>query len=78
MDEKRIPFKTNEGIQRCITFRSANVGTPLISMQNVVRAGNTVVLEEKNPHIRNIWDGTVIKLDVNNGVYTMDMCICLH
>ena len=77
LGEKSIPFKTNEGIQRCITFRSANVVKPLISMQKVVRAGNIVVLDEKNPHIRNTRDGTVIKLDVNNGVYTMDMWIRL-
>ena len=77
LGEKNIPFKTNEGIQRCITFRSANVVKPLISMQKVVRAGNIVVLDEMNPHIRNTRDGTVIKLDVNNGVYTMDMWICL-
>ena len=60
-----------------MTFRSANVVKPIISMQKVVRAGNTVVLVEKNPHIRNIRDGTVIKLDVSNGVCTMDMWICL-
>ena len=77
LGEKNIPFKTNEGIPRCITFRSANVVKPLISMQKVVRAGNVVVLDEKNPPIRNNRDGTVIKLDVNNGVYTMDMWICL-
>ena len=50
--EKNIPFKTNEGIQRCITFRSANVVKPLISMRKVVRSGNIVVLDEKNPHMR--------------------------
>ena len=77
LGEKTIPFKKNEGIQRCITFRSANVVKPIISMQKVVRAGNTVMLHDKNPHIRNIRDGTVIKLDVSNGVYTMDMWICL-
>ena len=38
LGEKNIPFKTKEGIQRCITFRSANVVKPLISMQKVVRA----------------------------------------
>ena len=75
---KRIPFKTNEGVQRCITLRSANVVKPLISMQKVVRAGKIVVLDEKNPHIRNTRDGTVIKLDVNSGVCTMDMWICLE
>ena len=50
---------------------------PLISMRRVVQAGNDVVLDEKNPHIRNNGDGTVIKLDVNNGVCTMDMWVCL-
>ena len=77
LGKKNIPFKTNEGIRRCITFRSANVVKPLISMQKVVRAGNVVVLDEKNPHIQNTRDGTVIKLDVSNGVYTMDMWICV-
>ena len=77
LGEKEIPFKSNEGIQRRLTFRSANVVKPLISMQKVVQAENTVVLDEQNPHIRNTRDGTVIKLDVNNGVYTMDMWICL-
>ena len=50
---------------------------PLISMQKVVRASNIVVLDVMNPHIRSTRDGTVIKLDVNNGVCTMDMWICL-
>ena len=36
LGEKSIPFKTNEGVQRCTTFRSANVVKPLISMQKVV------------------------------------------
>ena len=66
LERKTTPkkfVKTNEGIQRCVTFRSANVVKPLISMQKV--------------HIRNIRDGTVIKLDVSNDVYTMDMWICL-
>ena len=45
-------FKTNEGTQRAKTLRSASVVKPLTSMQQVVRAGNVVVLDEKNPHIR--------------------------
>ena len=70
-------FKTNERIQRCITLTSASVVKPFISMRKIVRAGNIVVLDETKPHIRNMRDGTVIKLDVNNGVRTMDMWICL-
>ena len=49
----------------------------LMSMRKVVQAGNVMVLDEKNPHIRNNRDGTVIKLDVNSGVDTMDMWVCL-
>ena len=46
-------------------------------MTKVVQAGNVVVLDEKHPHIRNNQDGTVIKVDVNTWVYTMDMWVCL-
>ena len=73
LGEDTIPFKSVEGVQRCTKFRSANVVNPLISMRMVVPAGNVVVLDEKKPLVRNNRDDTVIKLDVNNGVYTMDM-----
>ena len=74
---KRLFHETNVRIQTCITFRSASDAKPLISMQKVVRARSIVVLDEKNPHIRNNRDGTVIELKVNNGVYTMDTWVCL-
>ena len=51
LGEKNIPFKTNEGIQRCTTFRSASVVKLFISVQKVVRARNIVVTDEKNPNI---------------------------
>ena len=41
---------------------------PLILLRKVVQAGNVVVLDEKNPHIRNNRDGTVIKLDTDTWV----------
>ena len=65
---RKLHFKTNEGIHRCITFRSASVVKPLISMQKVFRAGNVVVLDERNTHIRSIRDRTTTKLDMNSGV----------
>ena len=71
LGEKTIPFKSVEGLHRSKRFRSASVVRPLISRRKVVQAGNVVVLVEKNPHIGNNRDGTVIKLDVNNGVHTM-------
>ena len=38
---------------------------------------NIVVLDEKNPNIRNTRDGTMINLDVNSGVCTTGVWICL-
>ena len=72
--EKTIPFKSVGGVKK---IRSAIVVKPLISMRKVVQAGNVVVLNEKNPDIRNNRDGTVIRLDVNSGVYTTDVWMCL-
>ena len=76
MGRKTKPFKSVEGVHWCITSRGASVVKRLISMRKVVHAGNVVMLDEKNLHIRNNRDGTVIKPDVNNGVYTMGMWVC--
>ena len=35
------------------------------------------MLDEKNPLIRNTRNGTTIELDVNSGVYSTDMWVCL-
>ena len=58
LGEKTIPSNSVEGVHRCIKFRSASVVKLLISMRQVVQAGNVLVLDEQNPHIRNKRDGT--------------------
>ena len=65
LGEKSIPLKTNEGASSEVhNIQESECCETLISMQNVVPSGNIVVLDGKNPHIRNTRDGTVIKLDV--------------
>ena len=64
-----MPFKTNDGIHRRMTFRSASVVKPFISMLKVVRAGNIVVLYQQYPHVRSTRDGTGIKLDEQRSVH---------
>ena len=74
-DMERQPYHSSplkECTGACISG-GASVVKPLISMRKVVRAGNVVVLDENNPHIRNNRYGTVVILDVNNGVYTGDV-----
>ena len=46
LGDKTIPFKSVEGVHRCIKFMSANVANPLISMRKVMQAGIVVVLDE--------------------------------
>ena len=48
----------------------------LISMQKVVRAGNVVVLDETESAHSKYSRRTTTELDVNSGVYTMDMWTC--
>ena len=45
-------------VMPCKEFRSANVVKPLISMREDVRAGNVVVLDEKNRHFRKLSSWT--------------------
>ena len=35
-----------------------------------------MVFDDSNPHIRDARDGTTIKLDVNDDMYTMDKWVC--
>ena len=77
LGDKTIPFKSAEGVHRCIKFRCASVVKPFDLNEKGHAKWQCRVFDEKNQHIRNNQDGTVIKLDVNNGVYTMDIWVCL-
>ena len=77
LGEKSIPFKTNEGVQRNNIQECECCQIPHFDAKGRPSWKHCCLLDEKNPHIRSTRDGTVIKLDVNNGVYTMDMWTCL-
>ena len=71
LGEKNIPFKKNEEMQRCmlsnLSFKCKKWSEPetLLCWMKRLRTFET------------FETGTMIKLDVNNGVYTMDMWICV-
>ena len=70
------------GFTDALTFRSANAWSNFsYQMQKVVRAGNIVVLDEKNPHIRNTSRWSIVikagreQRSVHNGrVDCLDKC----
>ena len=45
-------------------------------MTQDVQVGNILVLADSNPHIRKTRDDTTVKLDMNSGIFTMDMWVC--
>ena len=46
-------------------------------MVKVLKPATSLWLHGSSPHFRNTRDGTTIKLDVNSGVCTIDMRVCL-
>ena len=59
-------------------MKKATQASPItVESQNPNSEEIVVVLDEKNPNIRNSRDGTMINLEVNNGVHTMDTLFCV-
>ena len=78
LGEKTIPFKSVEGVHRCMKFRCAK-RCGALNLNDKGRASwrcRGAGLKRIRT-LETIRDGTVIKLDVNTGVYTMDMRVCL-
>ena len=72
---KRLKFTTCEKIDRVIDFRAAKVMKPFISVAKVIKAGNEVVLNKDNPHIKNEKDGSIIKLRCQGDVFVLDVWV---
>ena len=78
LGERNIPFRTKRrdakvhDIQKCECWETSHFQCRKLSQ------AETLLCWMKTIHtFENIRDGTVIELDVNSGVYTMDMWICL-
>ena len=70
--EKKIPFKTNEGIQRCITFRSAHVFKPSFQCKRSSELETSLCGMKKNSALSKLsrWDSDQVGREqscVHNG-----------
>ena len=73
LGEKTLPFKSVEGVHRFKIIQEHKRCEALDLNEKGRASWQCRGTGWKNPHIRSNRDGTVFKLDVNNGVYTMDM-----
>jgi hypothetical protein len=67
--EKRVKFKTREGILAKITFQAAEVRKPLAVVSRIIAKVNTVVFSSSGSYITNDKTGAKIKLNEENGTY---------
>ena len=73
--DKVIPIVTEEGDEGNSKWTVCPVKRPLISISHLSRLGNSVRLQEDNPHIRHIKTGKIRKLHKRGGVFEMDLWI---
>ena len=74
--ERRVPFATDEGINKTIMFQDADVGRTLISVDKLNAAGCDVILNRKNPRIVTPV-GETLRLKRKGGVFVLTMWVKL-
>ena len=75
--EKQPCFKTN-GVDAWMTFQAAKkVQEPLAAATRITEKGNRIILDDADSesYIQNKKTGKKIPLDIENGVYMMEMLI---
>ena len=75
LGEKRVAFKTREGIQGEVDFQVADVKRPLLSVTAVTKRGSRVVFDETGGQIVSPDGEKKIKFHRRAGVYVLDLWV---
>ena len=73
LGERKLNVMTKEGQLRNITFQVADVNKILIAARRVAQKGHKVILDDDCGVILNKRTGEKTNVDVENGVYEMDL-----
>ena len=73
LGEQRVPFQTAEGHKCRLLFQIAPVEKPLISVAQLGRTGNRVVLDGAGGYIENVRSGQRMNIVKEGNVYTLVM-----
>ena len=71
--EKKVDFKTSDGIKSSITFQVTDVKKPLAAVSKITEKGNWVGFGPQEAYIYNIASEKQTKLDLVNGTYSLDV-----
>ena len=69
---KKLNFKTQNGLNRTVKFRTTNVMKPLISVGKLTRTGHDVRLRSNRPHVK-CPTGEVIPVKEANGIFVIEL-----
>ena len=71
--EKKIKFKTSDGLSLSIIFQVTGVKKPLASVSEITQKGIWVCSGPNEPYINNVETGKRTKMDLVNGTYSIDV-----
>ena len=73
LGEQRVPFQTADGHRCILLFQVAPIEKPLISVAQLSRAGNRVVLDDAGGFIENKKSGQKMRVTKEGNTYTLIM-----
>ena len=73
LGEKKVHFKTKDGLNSSITFQVTKVKKPLAAVSKITEKGNWVCFGPGEAYIENIASGKKTSMDLNNGTYSLDV-----
>ena len=73
MGEKKVRFKTTDGLNSSIMFQVTKVKKPLAAVSKITEKGNWVCFGPSEAYIHNIETGMRTKMDLINGTYSIDV-----
>lgn len=73
LGEKKVHFKTRDGMDSSIVFQVTHARKPLASVSKIVRKGNRVVFSQAGSYIENLRTGQKIELEESGGAYHLDV-----
>ncbi len=73
MGEKRVKFRTKEGLSSSVMFQVMHMRNPLASVSKIAHKGNKVVFAPDRSYIENVMTGEQIELTEDFWTYHLDV-----
>ena len=73
LGEKRVKFKTKDGMNSSIMFQVTKVKKPLAAVSRITEKGNWVCFGPDEAYIMNVATGRKTAMELNNGTYSIDV-----